>query len=533
MRRLLLAALLLASSSAYAQIETTPPSSAGSFTGGTITAPILGEVSDDCSAPSFSFSDAPTSGLCHLAAGMVNLQTGSSGARSAFIGTSSALAMDFISAGALTSELSVQNDLVSWVPGSTATSHFRLTATDLRLASSMAIGWSSSNAAGALDIGLRRGSAGFVQVTNGSTGNGGLEIGTGGFLRFTATAGNATTIAQPSGADNSFFNFIPGNGSGSVGIYRRGSTVSMEFAGNIANYINVGNDIGITRTAASVLKVTNGSSGSGDVQIADGTSTQPSLRFTSQTNTGFYGQTGLVGAVIAGTEALRISGSTYFAISNEFRLGSAGVYNWASTASPLSAGGDTGLKRSAAAVVGVTNGSSGDGKIQVGTGCVTNTGYGFAGFATDGLCYDTTANDAVVLLKGNIQREMVTGDRTLTDATATTIFQIAIADANMVTLAVDYHVRASNATPDYQAIGGTFYVSIVNKGGTETCSTVTEAGEQSAVSAGTITFTATCDTSPANAVNIQVNSDSSLTTPTITGQFIIRRSGTGGSITIS
>lgn len=286
-------------------------------------------------------------------------------------------------------------------------------------------------------------------------------------------------------------------------------------------------DAGLARNAAAVTAFTNGSgtTGTGRILLADGTpGTNCAIGFnggaciTATSSPAFdFGTTAAGWLGITGTTAVLPSASQFVWSSGTIRA----------------AGPDTGLKRATAGTVQVTNGSSGNGLLIVDPGSVNAVGFGFVGFTNSGIYYDTTANDAVTLAKGGIQRELVTGDRTLTDATATTIFQVAIADANMVTLAVDYHVRASNATPDYQAISGTFYVSIVNKGGTETCSTVTEAGEQSAVSAGTITFTATCDTSPANAVNIQVNSDSSLTTPTIIGQFAIRRGGTGGSITIS
>jgi hypothetical protein len=250
------------------------------------------------------------------------------------------------------------------------------------------------------------------------------------------------------------------------------------------------------------LKIANGGAGDGILTIGNGTAASPSVQFTADADG-------------SGTGIYRSGANTLDIANNGTQTYSFGV---------------SGMSTANSASITVT----GSGTFAAPDGTAALPSYRFNSSGSTGFSYNTTANDALVTSKGGVARTVVTGDRTLTDATATTIFQIAIANAEVTNLQVHYSVTAVNGTPDYQGITGTFYVSIVNKSATETCSTITEAGETSAVSAGTITFTATCDTSPANAVNIQVNSDSSLTTPTIVGQFIIHRSGIGtGAITIS
>jgi hypothetical protein len=94
---------------------------------------------------------------------------------------------------------------------------------------------------------------------------------------------------------------------------------------------------------------------------------------------------------------------------------------------------------------------------------------------------------------------------------------------------VDYSVEAENAT-DQQVVGGTAHVGIINDAGTETCSTITEVGEQTITSVGTITFTMTCSTAPTNAVDLQATSDTSLNvSPKMS--YTIRKNGGIGAIT--
>jgi len=123
----------------------------------------------------------------------------------------------------------------------------------------------------------------------------------------------------------------------------------------------------------------------------------------------------------------------------------------------------------------------------------------------------------------------LTGTKTLTDASATSFIQVAIASESTTFLHIEYSVEAENAT-DQQVIGGQINIGIIHDAGVETCSAVTEVGEVSVTSTGTITFTATCDTSPTNAVNIQANADTSLNVSPILA-YSVRKNGGSGAIT--
>lgn len=133
---------------------------------------------------------------------------------------------------------------------------------------------------------------------------------------------------------------------------------------------------------------------------ANGTAAAPSYSFSGTTNTGLFSTSaGVIQFSLAGTEGFRLS-STGVAhlIVNEWRTGSAGAFNWSSAANPASAGADTGLARSAAGVVKVTNGAAGNGTITApGTGATS-------GFAT------STVGAQFASMKSNGSGGMVFGN---------------------------------------------------------------------------------------------------------------------------
>jgi hypothetical protein len=105
--------------------------------------------------------------------------------------------------------------------------------------------------------------------------------------------------------------------------------------------------------------------------------------------------------------------------------------------------------------------------------------------------------------------------KTLTESAATSVLQVPVAASAGVGGTITFTAFAADAT-DQQTLTGVLQYAAVNKAGTETCATPTLTGTAlNSVSTGTLTCTYACDTSPANAVNIQFNCASSLTQTTL------------------
>jgi hypothetical protein len=104
---------------------------------------------------------------------------------------------------------------------------------------------------------------------------------------------------------------------------------------------------------------------------------------------------------------------------------------------------------------------------------------------------------------------------TLTETTETSVVQIPVASGAGVGGQLQFTVFASDGT-DHQTLAGSVYFSAVNKAGTETCSDPTIVGVAlNSNSSGTLTCLYTCDETPANAVNLQLDCTSSLTQTTL------------------
>jgi hypothetical protein len=111
----------------------------------------------------------------------------------------------------------------------------------------------------------------------------------------------------------------------------------------------------------------------------NGTAAAPSLTFTGGTNVGLYfnglGQTGVAS-----------SGVPVLSLGTAIKARSDATFNWISTTGDVaSVAADTGLARSAAGVVKVTNGSTGDGSLRTADGLQATPAYGFSGAAGLGL----------------------------------------------------------------------------------------------------------------------------------------------------
>lgn len=118
----------------------------------------------------------------------------------------------------------------------------------------------------------------------------------------------------------------------------------------------------------------------------------------------------------------------------------------------------------------------------------------------------------------------VWGTKVLTDATATSLIDIACAASAMVGGLVTYLLEYSDGT-DFQAVLGQVAYAAVNKAGTHTAtvSPVNAAGNQTtvsgcdarALSGGTLTLTAWTIVTGTNKVTLKINADTSLTSTTI------------------
>jgi hypothetical protein len=117
--------------------------------------------------------------------------------------------------------------------------------------------------------------------------------------------------------------------------------------------------------------------------------------------------------------------------------------------------------------------------------------------------------------------------KTLTDAVATAVVRIPVASGAGTGGTLTFTVFATNAT-DHQTLTGMLYFNAVNKAGTETCTDPTIVGTAlNSNSTGTLTCTYACDETPANAVDITFNCDTSLTSTTFEAYTNVELVGPG------
>jgi hypothetical protein len=127
---------------------------------------------------------------------------------------------------------------------------------------------------------------------------------------------------------------------------------------------------------------------------------------------------------------------------------------------------------------------------------------------------------------------------TLTESSATAVVQVPVASSAGTGGFFGYCIFAADAT-DQQQRCSEIRFAVSNKAGTETCGMTalagaadasileTEDGNAASISAGTLTYTIACDTSPTNAVNLTVNAVSSLTQTTLEARGQVRLIGPG------
>lgn len=128
--------------------------------------------------------------------------------------------------------------------------------------------------------------------------------------------------------------------------------------------------------------------------------------------------------------------------------------------------------------------------------------------------------------------------KALTESAATSVIRIPVAAGAGTGGKLTYTVFATDGT-DHQSRSSFIRFAAVNKAATETCGmsnnagtadasiTETEDGNASAISSGTLTYAITCDTTPANAVDIQINAVSSLTQTALRAYYCVTLAGPG------
>jgi hypothetical protein len=314
MRKLLLF-LLLASRLEAQSVSTVPPGSSGggggTFTGGTITAPILGPTG--CATPAYSFDGTPAAGLC-LDAGVIALGTAPGSTTHLRIGVGGS-----------------QSDLSGGAGGNSAT---------LRL----------STAAG------NTGSFG-VDVSTETLEGGGPGAKSDAFtVRYLAVSSLLPFLAPAGSTAAPSYSFSADPASG---MYQAAGVGNLQFSTSNAEQLRLtptvgyyltselrldndtkigwaagsalagAADTGLARVSAGLAKVTDGSTGNGDLKV------------------------GRLYALSSGANA----GILIDAPATAVRSGSTGQFAWAATTDANTAS-DTGLARSSAGIVKVTDGAA-------------------------------------------------------------------------------------------------------------------------------------------------------------------------------
>lgn len=142
------------------------------------------------------------------------------------------------------------------------------------------------------------------------------------------------------------------------------------------------------------------------------------------------------------------------------------------------------------------------------------------------------ADPLIVVANGETRHYIEDSPKTLTETTATSFVQIALASGEMTGGRITYTVEASDGT-DHQALSGELSFAAVNKAGTETCATPADIGTAllAQSTASTLTCTWTCSTSPTNAVDVQANCTSGLTQSILRINYQVTLNGAAGVVT--
>lgn len=249
-----------------------------------------------------------------------------------------------------------------------------------------------------------------------------------------------------------------------------GANVGINWSPN--NNILAGTlDTGLARSAAGVVKVTDGSSGFGTMRASNGTASVPAYGFSQATNTGIYYNSPWTIFMNAGTSyaALNYGGN------GSINIASGGQFQFNSGADITAGAPDIGLARSAAGVVKVTNGSTGDGILQ--------TALGVRGMNTKTVTDNSTTTVAIITLsRTNLQ--------------------------NFLDAEVQWGCYYRDDGPAYQVFRNQSHLTGVNNAGTVACAISSLSGVSS-VTGGSLIGTLSVTTGT-DVCNLRINCDSNL-----------------------
>jgi hypothetical protein len=139
------------------------------------------------------------------------------------------------------------------------------------------------------------------------------------------------------------------------------------------------------------------------------------------------------------------------------------------------------------------------------------------------ICINTSDNNLRIYAEGAWRQLTSWTTKTLTDASATGIFEVAIASGERVGGVVEYSISVTDGT-DHQIHTGILTFAAVNKAGTITTDideVYLAASETKVTSSGTLTDAWTITTG-ASKITINCNADSSLGSPTLTLYYTVR-----------
>jgi hypothetical protein len=464
---------VLAQGSAY---PPGPGSGGGtSFTGGAITAPILGPAADNCLAPPYSFTGDATSGVCSSATAVVVVRT--SGANRLSISTT-----------AITSTLPVLGP--SGTVGAPSFTFSTDTSNDTGLyrigENSLGISSGGTNVAtiNATSSFLQGGGSSYVNVQptlsilwgqNGTTSTRvransftlgspvidfevidaatssnrvvlskdktEFDVGAAAEVDLTLTDSLLTstvpfivpagTAAAPSvgftGATTTgLYSAAPGIGfavaGASVGTWSATAlTSSPQILGVLGTQIasaqqyafssgavGAASDAGLARSAAGIVKVTDGGAGTGAL-VANSVTTG-GVNFDVNTiegsNQGLRVKTGGLVRFVIGLNASAYAAYTF----------NTGQWGWTSASTADAGTMDTGLARVSAGIVKVTDGGSGNGSIRVASGTVGDPSYSFVADPDTGLWLNGASNLAASVANSAVWNLDTAAQRMKSDA---------------------------------------------------------------------------------------------------------------------
>jgi hypothetical protein len=521
-----IAVLLLSVGLAQAQVTTRPPGSAGgtAFDGGTITAPVLGPVG--CTDPAYSFTGAPTVGVCSAAGTSATMQSGTAVPLSEVtVGSSSGFLRFSDASGNFTTFVVRDNEVEAtnesgqgFTLGSTsfATTLPFLAASGSAAAPSIAFDDDTGDNTGFYWIGEDQ-----------------LGLTTGGTLRqtFSTTALTSTlpflapsgTAAAPaysfSGGTNAGFYFnglgIPGVANSGVPVMSLGVAMKMRSDASV-NWISTTGDVaavlsdtGLARSAAAVVKVTNGSTGAGSLLTADGTATAPGYGFSGVGSMGMYRDSTFLKLTAGGGAGIGA-------------LIDAGGVVYASTALSPSWNGDALIVRDAANTIAFRNSVAAQ-KFNI-YNTFTTFGTNYNSFSISATATGTdligSGAGATAIAGGGFRSIQGSMSKTVVDNTATAFVRLAVADDDYEGCGIIYTAYAEDtATDARQTRTGKTYAAILNNSGTETA--VFSTGDSAvAVTAGTFTCTFDATSAVADTIDLRATCDTSLAaTTTLTFEY--------------